>query len=210
MAPKAGREPRRWRAWLLEDIEELVGVEQGAGEGEEAVLGEELPGLVEFGRFRGAAVGEEEGLADLFAGREMGEAPFEGAGHVDGEAVVEQGEGLQGGGGRDAAGFGQGGVRTVEDGEEFGGDGAGGFGVDGAAVGFRAELVEGEVGGDVIDGVLIEAEAGAAAFGVEDAGDVEEGVADGFGAEALGWEAPEQAGGGIEAGGGGLKALDCW
>lgn len=189
----------RFGAGLVQ-VDEFVSVEQRAGEGGETVLADQLFSAGPFRGGDGAAEGEQEGLFDLAAEGAATETAGKGGGHVGGEAVVEKAEGLEGRGGDDAARFREGRVRTVEDAEEFGADAAGRFGVDGAAIGFRTEFIQGEVGGDVIDGVFIEAEAGAAGLGVEEAADVEHGIAEGFGLEALGREAPEEAGFGIDAG----------
>ena len=144
------------------------------------------------GTLKGEGVGFCDGVGGL-------DASGEGFGHVEGEAVIEQGEGLQWGGGVGAFGGGEGDVGKIEVIENVDDAGAGVLMIDGAAVGFGAVGIEREVSADVVLGEFVEAEAGAAhGFELHLTGDGEQGVAEFFGAEAAGREAPEEAGGFVE------------
>ena len=144
----------------------------------------------------GALEGEGVGFCDGVGGLD---ASGEGFGHVEREAVIEEGEGLQWGSGVGAFGGGEGDVREVEVIEDIDDTGAGILMIDGAAIGFGAVGVEREVSADVVLGEFVEAEAGAAhGFELHLTGDGEQGVAEFFGAEAAGREAPEEAGGFVE------------
>ena len=106
---------------------------------------------------------------------------------------------MQWGSGVGAFGRGEGDVGEVEVIEDVNDTGAGILMIDSTAIGFGAVGIEREVGADVVLGEFEEAEAGAAhGFELHLTGDGEQGVAEFFGAEAAGREAPEEAGGFVE------------
>lgn len=186
----------------LRHKEEFVAVEEGAAEGGEAVGLNERNGVGEFGGGGGAAEGELVGEGDLFGGVGAGfllHAGGEGFGLFEGEEAVEEVECLDGGGAFDAAGGALAGVGAVEGAEDGLGFAAHFVGVDHAALVFGGECFDGIETAEAA-ALIEEIEAAAVHLRIQTAADGEHGVADGFGFETAGGEAPEVADVGVEKG----------
>ena len=131
------------------------------------------------------------GLADRIR---SGEARGEGSCEIEREAVIEQGQRLQRGGGAGPAGRGRRDIGQVEVAEYVDHARARVLVVHGPAVGLRPGSIEREVGRDVVLREAVETEPGPAhRLEAELTGHGQEGVAEFLGAEAARRETPEQA-----------------
>lgn len=159
-------------------------------------------GVGEFCGGGGAAEGELVGEGDLFGGVGAGlvlDASGEGGGLFEGEDAVEEIEGLDGGGAFDAAGGALSSIGAVEGAEDGFGFAAHFVGVDHAALVVGVEGLDGIEAAEAA-ALIEEIEAAAIHLQIQTTADGEHGVADGFGFEAAGGVAPEEADVGVEKG----------
>ena len=145
-----------------------------------------------FAGFGGASESEFEGSRDWIACGFPGETLGEELRLIDQKRVVQQRQRLQGRGGDDALGFRQRRIRTIVLAEHFRTHRARRRLIDRATIGFRRELFDREVGGDVVYRVAEEMESRAAHATVKLAAGGEDAVADRLCAQALRWKAPQQ------------------